>query len=75
MDVVAKERNNKYTGFRDAYHCLLYGDAGKLQALIVRWDLWGDDCTTDATRQFFNLDNDCPLSVVKDCVNLYSDKL
>lgn len=61
LDVVAKEKLGQYTGFRDAYHCLLYGDKSHLQALIVRWDLWGDDCTADAAREFYNLDKDCPI--------------
>lgn len=67
MDVVAKEQSGEYgqyTGFRDAYHCLLYGDDRHLQALIVRWDLWGDDCTADAAREFFDLEKGCPIHVV-----------
>lgn len=60
-DVVTKEKSGKYTGFRDSYHCLLYGGPKHLQALIVRWDLWGDDCTADAAREFFKLSNEYPI--------------
>lgn len=68
-DVVAKERSGRYTGFRDAYHCLLYGDVGHLQALIVSWDLWGDNCTADAAREFFGLSEGCPIEAVKAHIN------
>lgn len=68
-DVVSKGRTNVYTGFRDAYHILLYGGVEHLQSLIVRWDLWGDDCTADAAREFFNLSNDCPITAVQANVN------
>lgn len=71
-DVVIKEQSGKYTGFRDAYHCLLYGDSPHLQALIVRWDLWGDDCTADAARAFFKLADDCPIQAVQANVNKFS---
>lgn len=64
MDVVKKEAV-KYTGFRDAYHCLLYGGLEHLQALIVRWDLWGDDCTADAAREFFGFPPETPLVAVR----------
>lgn len=67
-DIVAQEKD-RYTGFRDAYHCLLYGEIEHLQALIVRWDLWGDDCTADAAREFFNLSSDCPIEAVKSHVH------
>ena len=69
LDLVAKERSGSYVGFRDAYHILLYGGLNHLQSLIVRWDLWGDDCTGDAAREFFKLSNDCPISAVKSHVN------
>ena len=69
LDVVASENAGKYTGFRDAYHCLLYGGAKHLQALIVRWDLWGDDCTADAAREFFNVSSDCPLAPLISHIN------
>lgn len=75
LDIVAKEKSGHYTGFRDAYHCLLYGDCDKLQALIVRWDIWGEDCTTDAAREFFSLDADCPIDIVIECVNAHSNGL
>lgn len=68
-DVVASEKAGRYCGFRDAYHSLLYGDREHLQALIVRWDLWGDDCTGDAAREFFKLDSCCPLAPVITCIN------
>jgi hypothetical protein len=58
MDVVMKENKGLYTGFRDAYHCLLYGGNDHLQALIVKWDLWGDDCTADAAREYFHVDEE-----------------
>lgn len=69
QDVVAKELTGLYTGFREAYHILLYAGVNHLQSLIVRWDLWGDDCTADAARQFFNLSENCPIDVVKSHVN------
>jgi hypothetical protein len=69
MDVVKKEQLHKYTGFRDAYHCLLYGGSEHLQALIVRWDLWGDDCTTDAAREFLEMVPETSLMAVKARVN------
>lgn len=69
LDVVAKERSHLYTGFRDAYHILLYGEQQHLQSLIVRWDLWGDDCTADAAREFFKLDPGCIIESVKYHVN------
>jgi len=68
-DLVTKERTGVYTGFRDAYHILLYGGVEHLQSLIVRWDLWGDDCTADAAREFFNLSHDCPIRAVQAHVN------
>lgn len=61
IDVVTKEKSGSYCGFRDAYHSLLYGGPNHLQALILRWDLWGDDCTADAAREFFQLSSDCPI--------------
>lgn len=73
-DVVTKEKSGKYTGFRDAYHALLYGDNEHLQALILRWDLWGDDCTADAAREFFKLNEECPLQPLMTRVNEYSSK-
>lgn len=73
-DVVAKEKSGKYTGFRDAYHSLLYGGPEHLQALIVRWDLWGDDCTADAAREFFKLNDECPLQPLMARVNEYSSR-
>jgi len=69
LDVVAKERAGLYTGFRDAYHCLLYGGKDHLQALIVRWDLWGPDTTTDAAREYFDLDNTTPIEIVISRIN------
>jgi hypothetical protein len=71
-DIVTKERTSQYTGYRDAYHLLLYGSANHLQSLIVRWDLWGDDCTTDAARDFFELPKECSIDVVKCRVNQLS---
>lgn len=69
IDVVAKEIAKSYTGFRDAYHALLYGGKEHLQSLIVRWDLWGDDRTADAAREFFNLDIGCQIEPVKARIN------
>lgn len=70
LDVVERMKQaTRYAGFRDAYHCLLYGTAGHLQALIVRWDIWGEDCSTDAAREFFNLDSEAPVSSVVDLIN------
>ncbi|CAH6420694.1 Hypothetical protein HVR_LOCUS1257 [uncultured virus] len=69
LDIVAKENTKVYTGFRDAYHILLYGGNAHLQSLIVRWDLWGDDCTTDAARDFFGLDSSTVIEFVKERVN------
>lgn len=69
LDVVAKERKGIYTGFRDAYHCLIYGERQHLQALIVRWDLWGDDCTADAAREYFNLNKSSPIEAIMACIN------
>jgi hypothetical protein len=68
-DVVAKERTGQYTGYRDAYHCLLYGEKEHLQALIVRWDLWGPDRTADAVREYFNLDDDVPIEILISRIN------
>lgn len=67
-DIVTQEKE-RYTGFRDSYHSLLYGETEHLQALIVRWDLWGDDCTADAAREFFGLSPECPIEAVKANVN------
>lgn len=70
QDIVKKEDSGLYTGFRDAYHALLYGGAEHLQALIVRWDLFGDeDCTVEAAREFFHLAPDCSIDIVKNLVN------
>ena len=57
------------TDFRDAYHILLYGDNKHLQSLIVRWDLWGDDSTTEAAREFFGLPFGASIESAKHCVN------
>jgi hypothetical protein len=75
LDVVERMKlERQYTGFRDAYHCLLYGTSEHLQALIVRWDIWGEDCSTDAAREFFNLDSSTPISVMVDLINKKSSR-
>lgn len=74
-DVIMKEKEDGYTGFRDAYHCLLYGGPKHLQALIIRWDMWGDDCTADAARELYGLESGCPIEVVKAHVNKASSGL
>lgn len=71
-DIVEQENSGKYVGYRDAYHCLLYGESKHLQSLIVRWDLFGEDCTTDAARDFFSLPKECPIEVVKEHINRMS---
>ena len=69
QSVVSKEMSGFYTGFRDAYHVLLYGGVEDLQSLIMRWNLWGDDCTADAARDFFRLGKDCLIYSVIQRVN------
>ena len=66
------EKSYKYITYRDIHHCLLYGGANHLQALIVRWDISGDDYTTDVAREFFQLDPTTPLQIVKLTVNNFS---
>lgn len=68
-DLVVKARERYYVGYRDAYHCLLYGSYSHLQSLILYWDIWGDDCTGDAARDFFGLDLGAPIEVIKAKVN------
>ena len=68
-DVINKQRSGGNVDCRDAYHCLLYGDKRHHQALILRWDLWGEDETTAAAREFFNLDSKCPIDIVKNYIN------
>ena len=67
---VEKETEGKYSGYRDSYHCLLYGESKHLHALIWRWKEWGDDCTADAARDFFGLAKECPLEIVMGRVEL-----
>lgn len=73
-DIVAKERSTQYTGYRDAYHLLLYGTSSHLQSLIVRWDLWGDDCTADAARDFFELPEENSIDIIKYRINELSSR-
>lgn len=74
-DIITLDKNEpySYTRFRDAYHALIYGDSLHLQALIVKWDIGGDDSTTDAARDYFHLGLDCPIDTVKDRVTALSN--
>lgn len=69
-DIITKGRDGEYVGFRDVYHCLMYGGKDHLQALIVRWDLYGADHTSYAACVFF--DCDMELNEIKDAVNRLS---
>lgn len=72
-DIVFQYQNKPHTGFRDAYHILMYGNAKHLQSLIVNWDIWGvseKDETITAARKFFRLDSNCPLSLIKEKINI-----
>lgn len=61
---IEKETLGKYSGYRDAYHCLLYPIPKHLHDLIKRWKKWGDDCTGDAARDFFGLCPGCPIEII-----------
>lgn len=69
LDVVAKAKTGHFTGFRDAYHALIYGAKTHMQALIVHWDLWDEDETADAARKYFGLEPKCPIEMVIDKIN------
>jgi len=68
-DLVVKSKSGSYISFHDAYHCLLYGTKQHLQALIVYWDIYGEDITTSAAREFFKLPVHSNISDLQDEVN------
>lgn len=57
------------TTYRAAYHMLMYGGTLHYQSLIVHWDLYGDDDTTDAARDFFKLAKDTPIQTLKQLID------
>lgn len=69
-DIVTRRDSSIHDDFRDAYHLLLYGQYEDLQSLIVRWDVWGDDRTTDAARSFYQLCCRSTMDSVKMMVNM-----
>lgn len=69
-----KEISGKYSGYRDSYHSLLYGNQRHLHGLIKRWKEWTDDCTADAARDFFDV-VECPLEIVIGKVQLKLEKM
>ena len=68
-NILIRGRSNRYTGYRDAYHILLYGEKEHLQSLIVSWDVWGEDCTIDAACDFFKLGPRCPIEIIQARIN------
>lgn len=73
-DIVSQKKKDSYTGFRDSYHILIYGNEIHLQSLIVYWDIWGDDDTADAVRDYFNLDSDSPIELLVNYINKKCDQ-
>ena len=53
-----KEKSGVYSGYRDAYHSLLYGNIEHLRGLLRRWNEWSKDCTFDAANDYFGLNDD-----------------
>lgn len=51
-DLDTKENKGFYTSYRDAYHCLLYGNKRYLEVLVNRWKCM-QDCTYGAALDFF----------------------
>lgn len=67
LNVEKKDESGSYSGFRDAYHILIYGGRTHLFNLISWWNKYGDDYTTDAAREYLNIHhskNKSPVSVV-----------
>jgi hypothetical protein len=62
--IVEKDHSGVYTGFRDVWHCLLYGDPRALTALIYWWEHYGSDCTADSAREFFRIDDINPTLII-----------
>lgn len=63
-------RSNEISDFRDAYHILLYGTPTHLQSLIVRWDMYGEDSTFNAAKEYFQLPPETLRSEVINKINM-----
>jgi hypothetical protein len=47
-----KAAHQRYTGYRDAYHCFLYGSKSQWQIFLDLWDTGEWDCTMSAAEDF-----------------------
>lgn len=53
-DINTKDNKGLYTGYRDSYHCLLYGNKRHLEILLKIWKSM-QDCTYEAALDFFGV--------------------